>query len=269
MAVGQLGERTAIRVISLEESTHRRTEFSRQMSGLDLDWSFFSAHKGIVPPLVYNDREAARHCGRILLPPEIGAYVSHFKCWEWLAHSEYDQAIILEDDIILDWRAITTLRQVNLLHYRIELLRLFATHPIRCKIIMYRFLAPHSHLVRTIGLYLGTQGYVLTKSGARRLIENYTNIIRPIDWVLTRYWEHKLGSYSLFPFPIIEQNVPSTIGSLASVTEASLFDRAIWFCGRIRDRVERECFDRWATERWPLGRTRDAGPAFVCQTTKL
>src|SRR5262245_42382268 len=32
---------TAIRVISLEDSTHRRLEFTRQVSSFDLNWSFF------------------------------------------------------------------------------------------------------------------------------------------------------------------------------------------------------------------------------------
>jgi glycosyl transferase, family 25 len=264
---GSARQSTAIRVVSLEGSTHRRTEFLRQVTGWELDWSFFSAHQGIASPLVYSERDAIRHCGRGLFPAEIGAYVSHFKCWEWLAHSEYDQGIILEDDVIVDWRTITRLAQVNLTGHGFDLLRLFATHPIKCKVVMYRFLAPHCHLVRTTGMYLGMQGYMLTKHGARRLVEKYDNITRPIDWVLTRYWEHKLGSYSLFPFPIIEQNIPSTIGARASVTEVALGDRAIRFCRRIRDRAKRECFDRWSAERWPLGPTIDAGPVFVNKTT--
>jgi glycosyl transferase family 25 len=254
---------TAIRVISLGDSTDRRAEFSRHASGLDLDWSFFCAYKGVVSPLRYNDRAATRRCGRPLSPPEIGCYVSHFKCWEWLTNSEYDQAIILEDDVIVDWRAITQLVQFNLSAHGIDLLRLYATHPIKCKIVMFRFLSPNCHLVRTRGMHLGIQGYILTKAGARRLVENYTNITAPVDWVVTRYWEHKLEAYSLFPFPVIEQYVPSTIGPRHSVTEAPLLERAIRFCWRIRDRVKRACFDRWTAKRWPLGPTIDMGPVFI------
>jgi glycosyl transferase, family 25 len=258
---------TAIRVISLDESTQRRAEFSRQVSGFELDWSFFSAYKRITSPLAYNDRDATRRFGRPLFPPEIGAYVSHFKCWEWLAESEHEQIIILEDDILADWRAITQLSQFKLSDYRIELLRLFATHPIKCRIVMHRFLAPHCHLVRAIGMYLGMQGYMLTKIGARRLVETYSNIAAPIDWVLTRYWEHGLQNYSLFPFPVIEQHVASTIGARGAVTEPALFDRAVRLCWRIRDRAKREYFDR-ATERWPLGPTVDAGPVFIDRAAK-
>jgi glycosyl transferase family 25 len=258
---------TAIRVISMEDSIDRRADFSRQVAGFDLDWSFFPAHNSIVFPLSYNDRDAIRHCGRALSPPEIGCYVSHFKCWEWLANSEYDHAIILEDDVIVDWSVITQLARFNLSAHLIDLLRLFATHPIKCKIVMYRFLSPHCHLVRTEGWYLGTQGYMLTKAGACRLIERYENIRVPVDWILVRYWEHRLGNYSLFPFPIIEKHLPSTIGERASVTEAPLFDRMIRFCWRMSDRVKRERFDRWTAERWPLGPTIDVGPVFVDKAT--
>jgi glycosyl transferase, family 25 len=259
---------TAIRVISLEDSIDRRAEFVKNVSDIDLDWSFFSGYKGIVSPLVYNEREAVRRSGRALFPPEIGAYVSHFKCWEWLANSEYDQAIILEDDVMVDWRAITQLSQFNLSVHVIHLLRLFATHPIKCKIVMYRFLSPNCHLVRTKGWYLGMQGYMLTKAGARRLVENYTNITAPVDWILMRYWEHELVNYSLFPFPVIEQHLPSTIGPRASVTEIQFFDRTVRFFWRIRDRVKRECFDLGTAERWPLGPTIDAGPVFINKATK-
>jgi glycosyl transferase family 25 len=258
---------TAIRVISLEDSIDRRAEFSMQVAGFDLNWSFFSAHSSIVFPLRYNGRDAIRHCGRALFPPEIGCYVSHFKCWEWLANSEYDQMIILEDDVMVDWSAITKLAQFNLSDHLIHLLRLFATHPIKCKIVMHRFLSPNCHLVRTEGWHLGSQAYMLTKAGACRLVEKYTNITVPLDWVLMRYWEHRLGNYSLFPFPIIEKSFSSTIGARASVTEVPLFDRAMRFCWRMRDRVKRERFDRWTAERWPLGPSIDVGPVFVDKAT--
>lgn len=260
--------KTSIRVISLDDLINRRAEFSRQASGFDQGWSFFSGHKNIVSPLIYNERDAIRNCGRSLFSPEIGAYVSHFKCWEWLANSEYDQAIILEDDILVDWRAITQLSKFSLSVHKIDLLRMFATHPITCNIIMYRFLSPHCHLVRTPGWYLGMQGYMLTKPGACRLVQKYTNITAPVDWILTRYWEHRLGNYSLFPFPVIEQHVPSTIGPRASATQASFVDRVVRFCRQVRDRVKRECFDRWTAERWPLGPTVDAGPVFINKATK-
>lgn len=258
-----ISTKTAILVISMDTSTQRRVEFSENASGVDLEWAFFSAHKGIISPLAYNDHDAIRHCGRALFPAEIACYVSHFKCWEWLANSKFNQAIILEDDVMVDWSAITKLLQFNLSTHQIGLLRLFATHPIKCKIVMYRFLSPHCHLVRTEGWHLGAQGYMLTKAGACRLAEKYRNIMVPLDWILMRYWEHGLGNYSLFPFPIIEKNVPSTIGPRASVTEVPFLDRAIRFCWRVRDRVEREWFDHLIAERWPFGLSIDAGSVFV------
>jgi glycosyl transferase family 25 len=185
----RISTKTAILVISLDTSTRRRAEFSESASGVDLDRSFFSAHKGIISPLAYNDRDAIRHCGRALFPAEIGCYVSHFKCWEWLTNSKFDQAIILEDDVMMDWPAITKLAQFNLSAHLIDLLRLFATHPRKCQIGKYRFLSPHCHLVRTTGWYLGTQGYMLTKAGACRPGEKYVNVTAPVDWILMRYWE--------------------------------------------------------------------------------
>jgi glycosyl transferase, family 25 len=254
---------TAIKIISLEDSVQRRAEFSQQISGFDLDWSFFSAYRGVVSPLEYNELAARRRFGYALSPSEIGCYTSHFKCWEWLAQSEYEQAVIFEDDVLVDWRAIQDLAKHNFSDYGIHFLRLFATHPMQWKIIKFRFLSPHYHLIRTRNICFGLQGYILSKAAAQRLVSNYAKITSPVDWIPTRYWEHKLENYSLFPFPVIERHVPSTIGDKRSNWKKMSFpNRLIRLSWKIRDRVRRKFYD-YTIKRWPLGHTVDAGDAFL------
>jgi glycosyl transferase, family 25 len=254
---------TAVKVISLEDSEQRRAEFTWQAMGVDVEWSFFPAHKSIVPPLEYSEKAANRRFGRALSPAEIGCYTSHFKCWEWLVHSEYDQAIIFEDDVMIDWKVIKVLSECDLSGYGIKFLRLFVTHTVNWKVVMFRFLSPHYHLIRTSGVCFGTQGYVLNKEAARLLVSNYAQVTFPADWVLTRYWDHKLINYALFPFPVIERHFPSTIGDQRNdAKKTPACHQVFWYVGRIRDRVKRELFDR-TVERWPLGCTSDQGPAFI------
>jgi glycosyl transferase family 25 len=161
--------KTAIRVINLDRSVDRRQAFTQMAHDTKLDWAFFPAHTGATKPLQYDDRVATRRVGRPLSPSEIGCYASHFKLWEWLANSDYDQAIILEDDVIVDWLAIEQMIVTRFDDYEINLLRLYISYPFNWKIVEYKFFSPNFHLVRTVGLALGAVGYLLTKTAAQTL----------------------------------------------------------------------------------------------------
>ena len=253
---------TAIKVISLKNSLQRREEFAAQAPN-NIDWSFFDAHTGPAAPLVYDAKESRRRFGRDLSPAEIGCYTSHFKCWEWLANSTYDQLIIFEDDTLVDWAVIKELAYVKLADYGLHYLRLFTTHPVDWKIVRWRFLSPHYHLIRTTGVTFGMQGYILTKAAAERLVKTYAQIIWPIDWVTTRYWEHGLVKYCLFPFCVMEKYTPSTIGDERHQTSAMSPDeklaRLFW---RARDKLGRLFFNARNNRLLPLGPTQDSGSSF-------
>jgi glycosyl transferase family 25 len=57
----------------------------------------------------------------------------------------------------------------------------------------------------------GTQGYLLTRAGAERLLKTIHSVVRPIDDELDRFWSHGVPIISVYPFPLIETNFGSTI----------------------------------------------------------
>ena len=63
-----------------------------------------------------------------------------------------------------------------------------------------------------VEMIVGAVAYLLTKAAARTLVSNYSIVATPLDWVLSRYWEHRIVGYCMFPFPVIERHGPSTIG---------------------------------------------------------
>ena len=255
---------TSIRVISLARSVDRRQAFMQMAGSTTLDWAFFPACTGITEPLRYDDRVAVRRCGRPLSPAEIGCYASHFKIWEWLANSDYDQAIIFEDDVIVDWPMIEKLAINRLSDYGIDLLRLHILYPFRWNMVQYRLLSPNTHLVRIIGNVLGAVAYLLTRTAARILVSNYSVVAAPLDWVLARYWEHRIIGYCMFPFPVIERHGPSTIGDERhAVSHSAVSDRIARIGWRIRDRAERAYADHCLIKKCPLGPTKDSGPPLI------
>jgi glycosyl transferase family 25 len=248
----------------MENSTDRRRAFTQAAAGTDLPWSFFPAYREIASPLAYREADAVRRFGRPMAANEIGCYTSHYKCWEWLAQSDYKQVIIFEDDVLCDWAALKAIAAHDYSPYGINFLRLFATHPVKWKIVKFRLLSPHIHLIRTVDTTFGMQGYLLTKDGAQRLLSRYANILMPVDWVVSRYWEHGLLNYSVFPYPIIERHVPSTIGDERNrKIKISLSDRLFRFLWKRRDRIARKYTELMLARR-PLGAIKDAGPPFLC-----
>jgi glycosyl transferase, family 25 len=255
---------TSIRVINLDKSVDRRLAFMEMAGRTKLDWAFFPAYTSLTEPLQYDDRIASRRCGRSLSPSEIGTYASHFKIWEWLANSKYEQTIILEDDVIVDWSYIELLTKNRWSDYQIDLLRLHTSYPLHSKMVQYRLFSPNSHLIRIVGNVLGAVAYLLTRAAARVLVSNYSIVAAPLDWVLARYWEHRLIGYCTFPFPVIERHGPSTIGDERhAVSDRTAYDRIARIGWRIRGRAERAFVERCVIKRYPLGPTRDSGPPFI------
>jgi glycosyl transferase family 25 len=255
---------TAIRVINLDRSVDRRQSFIQMAAGTKQDWAFFPAHTGTTEPLRYDGRVATRRCGRPLSPSEIGCYASHFKVWEWLANSDYDQAIIFEDDVIVDWAIIEQIAVNRFGDYGINLLRLHTLYPFHFRIVKYRLFSPNSHLVRIIGMVVGAVAYLLTKAAARTLVSNYSIVAAPVDWVLARYWEHRIVGFCMFPFPVIERHSPSTIGDERhAMPQRALYDRIARIGWRIRGRAERAYVEHCLIKKYPLGPTKDSGPPFM------
>ena len=255
---------TSIRVINLDRSVDRRQAFMQMAGGTELDWAFFPACTGITEPLRYDDRVAARRWGRPLSPAEIGCYSSHFKVWEWLANSDYDQAIILEDDVIVDWAIMEKLAINKFSDYGINLLRLHISYPFNWKMVQYRLFSPNTHLIRIVGNVPGAVAYLLTRAAARVLVSNYSIVAAPLDWILARYWEHRIIGYCMFPFPVIERHSPSTIGDERhAASRRTVYDRIARIGWRIHTRAQRAYVERCLIKRYPLGPTRDLGPPFL------
>jgi glycosyl transferase, family 25 len=255
---------TPIRVINLDRSVDRRQAFMQMANNTKLEWDFFSAYTSLTEPLQYDYRIATRRCGRPLSPSEIGTYTSHFKLWEWLANSDYEQIIIFEDDVIVDWDFIELLSATKFCGYGIHLLRLHILYPCRYKMVKYRLFSPNGHLVRIVGNVPGAAAYLLTRVAAHVLVSNYSIVAAPLDWVLARYWEHRLVGYCTFPFPVIERHGRSTIGDERhAVSQRTVYDRIARIGWRIRGRAERAFVERCLIKRYPLGPTKDSGPPFI------
>lgn len=202
---------TRIMVISLAASTERRAAFTARANNSAVSWEFFDACTEISPSLTYDERKLKLR--RSLTESEIGVYSSHYSLWEQLLRDDVKQYIILEDDVIVDWKMIERLFNIDFDSCGISYLRLFYKRPVPFSVIKSSYLSRSSFILQLKGRADGAQAYIVTRAAAERLIRYCRRIERPIDSALDRYWEHGVANLCLFPFAVIEEYGDSTIGN--------------------------------------------------------
>lgn len=205
--------RTKVVVISMTDAAERRGRFEDRARDAQVPWSFFPAHTGQHPALRYDEEAAIVAKGRPMRGPELGVYSSHYAIWTDLQSDSADQYVVLEDDVIVDWNFLGKLAQVDLAAEGIDYLRLYYKLPVRTALVRENFVERARSIVEVDGTSFGAQGYVITKRGAKVFLDHCRTVTRPIDDEMERSWVHGQRNLSVFPFPIMEESVASTIGS--------------------------------------------------------
>lgn len=201
----------AIRVISLPDSALRRSRIVAEMADQPLPWAFVDAldADGPGPPAPAAAQIVAY--GRALTGSEIGCARSHLAA---LAAFDAQPALrwlaVIEDDVWLDPEFDLAALAARLDELGIGYLRLHAREwrPAREvarwgeRQILHVYSDPY-----------GTQGYLIDRASAQGLRRSITQILRPIDDEMGRFWENGLDIHMLFPFPLTERAAPSTLAA--------------------------------------------------------
>ncbi|GGB95280.1 hypothetical protein GCM10011494_12170 [Novosphingobium endophyticum] len=200
-------------VISMTSAEKRRAAFAARARDAALPWRFFDACTRPGEGLTYDTEAVERNKGRPLTQGELGCYASHFSVWQEMDRQGIAQCIVLEDDVIVDWAFLAGLAATNLEALNVPYLRLYSKVPTFSRVVSRNFLQHSRSIVELVGHPYGTQAYAITLKGARAFLEACATIRRPIDDQMDRSWEHGVRNLALFPAPVIEEFVPSGIGS--------------------------------------------------------
>ena len=205
------GTRSKVLVISLASAAERRAVFAAG-APKDGSWSFVDAHDSCYPGLHYDPKRALSQFGRPLTKGEIGCYSSHYSLWDALCEDVlYDRYIILEDDLLVDWEIIGALQTSNL--PMPDCVRLYYKRPVSSREVKRKFVHRSRSLVEIYGHAFGTQAYMITRAGAERLTSQLRTVERPVDDAMDQVWETNTRMHSIFPFPVIERTMESSIGA--------------------------------------------------------
>lgn len=205
--------KTKIFVVSLSDAADRRAAFSRRAENAAVSWRFFDAHRALDSYLTYDPSDATRHHGRVLQAGELGCYSSHVSLWRQLVEDGADQYFIFEDDVIIDWKMIQILSEHDFSANGQNYVRLYYKNPCQSMVLAQKYPTRATSLLQLFGRAYGTQGYIITREGASRLMAACRKVRRPIDDQMDRFWEHGVPNLALFPFPLLDEAVDSEIGA--------------------------------------------------------
>lgn len=225
-------EHIDISVISIPSATERRRTTSAMLNGHDLEWTYFDAHTTLAcADLRYDAARARRHFGMVLTPQQIAVYSSHYAVWKAFVDagtSEY--LLVLEDDLILDMAFPLRQFAAFCAGFGMDYVRLFGKHYAPAVHLGFFF---DRSILRFTTSPTGAQAYLLSVKGARNLLECCREIDRPVDLAMDRFWMTSLPLYTIFPYPVIERYVPTSIPIPPVRRESSRMENLAWNLHRV------------------------------------
>ncbi len=242
-------------LLNLERALQRREIMLQRLAVLGLEAELLSAVDGRM--LAPTDLPAGTE--RALSPGEIGAYLTHVNCWETIIQRDLPHAIILEDDVIISPDLMDVVEKLTTLAMPFDAVRLSALFPIRG--ITVASLSGDSRLVLTTKPPGGSQAYLVSLSGARKMLSKLAVPKQPIDVAYDRYWMYGLCMPVLSP-PVAEEDKSqeSTIVNRIRDTYRETFMRRMmhFFEKRVRKisaffmarRLRKYGLYRTSSERW-------------------
>jgi glycosyl transferase family 25 len=200
----------SVKVISLPLSTERRAAVTRSLASFPLPWAFFDGLTGGAEVgLTYDETRALKYFGRPLSQSELGCFKSHYTVMKtFLADAASQWLIVFEDDLMVDPAFDFEAATAHMASNGIDCLRLYCR---RWKSASVVGALSHRQVLRFRTDPYGIQSYIMNKKAAAAIIANIVDIRRPVDDEIGRFWEHGVQIFGLFPFPVLETSVPSTL----------------------------------------------------------
>lgn len=199
-----------ILVISLNDAYSRRDRATQSLNETNLTWEFLNAIDGrklSEPPPEYNPKKVARLLGFELTRGEIGCFLSHKKAWQHCIESN-QVTLVLEDDFLLEPHFTEALNIAIYKYQDWDIFRLQALSE-----TPYEPLAAFGRLtiVKNLKDPLASAGYIIKPSGAKKLLENSSQIFEPIDHFLEHAKFHKAKIVAIKPYAVDINQLPTTI----------------------------------------------------------
>lgn len=211
--------------INLDSDSDRRARLQSEFERLGLAAERFIATRWTELTQAEQDRlySAALNAQQFhkpLVNGEKGCYASHLNAWRQLLDGPHPALVVLEDDVRPKNEFAAVIAAIAALPPGWDMIKLIGRDSE--KLSSRRPLTPGFELVDYRRVPSLTAGYVVSRSGAQKLLASRVPFGRPIDVDLRHWWENDLRVQGVLPAAIVldETSFQSSIG--AKVSEAGL-----------------------------------------------
>jgi len=206
-------------VINLKKDSDRRRKISQQLDSLGVVFSFFEGVNGRELKdeellSAYKPKRSIDKSKRLLTQGEIGCALSHFNIYQKMLDENIDRAIVLEDDAVIGKNFLEAIDVVAHLpcNWEIFLLGYSSSREIPCN---FKLDLVGNSTVFNVGISPKSRGclhgYVISKSGAERMLSYKDSLYQPIDMYTADY--RMINSYVIYPRVVYQnKDLESSIG---------------------------------------------------------
>lgn len=196
-------------LINLDRSVNRFKSMTDQLSRLGVNFSRISAVDGnkltndqisrITYPLSHF--ESKFRFTRELTKGEIGCFLSHRNCWLKLIESDFEFALIMEDDIKISRNAVHYLNSSDWIPPGVDICQLSCLQEFVKGKIRHISIEIDSYLKLVAPLYpqpLGTQCYIISKQAAKEALKFSEVLPAPVDNFLFTLWFDLANKFTIW-----------------------------------------------------------------------
>lgn len=206
-------------LINLKREPERKNLMVRQFKKFSIDFDLFQAIDGRSPKFIDQIKGVPRskyfnswdQHPRELLNTEIACALSHQAVYKIIVEKEIPYALILEDDVVLTKKLAFFLG--NYLKFikiprDVEVINLFSDSPGK---IIFPEIFPHHFLFQFTRMPNRASAYIITNSGAKKMIDHFLPIRMPADDLLGRFEITTINGLGLYPQIVGLAKLQSTI----------------------------------------------------------
>lgn len=194
-------QKIGIWVINLPANQDRLKHMASQLDAMGLPWQLFEAVNGKehYDELIKNaNPEAyAKNMGSPILPGKLGVYASHQGVWREFLRSQYEYALIFEDDVIFHDDFLEALSAAYRGRRHWDVVRF---NCVRAKIPISQGKIERWNLNAYIGPFTGNAAYMISKDIAAKLLANIGPQTRALDHELNRFFHHQYRLLGMEPW---------------------------------------------------------------------
>ncbi|HVL02420.1 MAG TPA: glycosyltransferase family 25 protein [Dongiaceae bacterium] len=230
-------------IISLNPGAETAQNLKNTLQDAGIDAQMFPAVDGRreMPALDAGERvsqtKALIYRKARLTTSEVGCYLSHLRLIKQAYAQHHSHVCIFEDDVVAEPGLGDLIKDVVQLGEDFHLVRLM-TLKIRKRKLLQKLPSGYT-LTRPERGALGCQGYVLNRTGMKKIIDASAAIYMPIDKVVDSFFLYDLHCFSVEPHAIYEQMHNSSIIKTAGKLDKRPWVTILWHLNKLYRSIRR------------------------------